>query len=560
MIDRLTLPRALECAAQTAIGYRHIAESGEERAQPYRDLFERARRIAGALRTPGFAPSDPVAIIVPESDGFLAALLGASVGGLIPVPIYPPAQLAQLDLYTQITGPTLRASGARLIVTTAKLWPAIEGLRLESATLQAIVPLESLDGSPLDPHPAALDDPALIQFTSGSTSEPKGVVLTHRSIAANIAAIGGPEGLAFDERDSGVSWLPLFHDMGLIGMALSALYFRRPTTFLSPVAFLKRPIEWLRAISRFRATVSFAPNFAYDLCVRRVKDRDLEGLDLSCWRVAGCGAEPIRAETLEAFARRFEAAGFRATSFAPSYGMAEHTLAITLSPPGRGPIIDTVRAAAAAGRQVAMPCSPDEPGATRFVGCGRPCASHRLRIVDEDGREVGEREIGEILVTGPSLMRGYFGQDELTRAVVEDGWLRTGDLGYTADGELFVSGRKKDTIVLKGRNYYPQDLEWIVAGLPGVRKGGAVAFSTAGANGRDCLVLMVEPAGTAPLEALPAQVRRRIMDATGLFVDRVVVVPGGTIGRTTSGKLQRARARAQYGSGELDGCLIDTVS
>lgn len=559
MIDRLTLPQALERAAETVTGYRHLADDGEERAQSYSDLLDRARRIAGALCAAGLAPHDPVAIIVPESDRFLAAFLGASVGGLLPVPIYPPAQLARLDLYAQTTGPTLRAARARLIVTTAKLQPAIEGLRSESAALQAIVPLEALDGPPLEPHPAVLDDPALIQFTSGSTSEPKGVVLTHRSIAANIAAIGGPDGLAFDERDSGASWLPLFHDMGLIGMALSALYFRRPTTFLSPVAFLKRPIEWLRAISRYRATVSFAPSFAYDLCVRRVKDRDLDSLDLSCWRVAGCGAEPIRAETLEAFARRFETAGFRATSFAPSYGMAEHTLAITLAPPGRGPLVDTVRATGAAGRKVARPCSPDEPGATRLVGCGRPCAGHRIRIVDEDGREVGEREIGEILVTGPSLMRGYFGQEALTRAVVEEGWLRTGDLGYTADGELFVCGRKKDTIILNGRNYYPQDLEWIVAGLPGVRKGGVVAFSAEGANGGDCLVLMVESAGTAPLDALPAQIRRRIMDATGLFVARVVVVAGGTIGHTTSGKLQRARAREQYESGQLDGCLIDAI-
>jgi fatty-acyl-CoA synthase len=348
------------------------------------------------------------------------------------------------------------------------------------------------------------------------------VALTHANVSANIDAFLGPSAVAASSEDVGVSWLPLNHDMGLVGMALGALYTQRTCVLLPPEMFVRRPAEWLRAITRHRATVSFAPNFAYDLCVRRVKD--LDGLDLSSWRIAGCGAEPIHPPTLAAFARKFAPVGFRETSFLPSYGLAEHVLAATFAPRGR-------------------PLRTENS----LVSCGAPLPGHAIRIVDEDKQPVPERRVGEILLSGPSVMLGYYHEDEPGDAI-EDGWLRTGDLGYLADGELFVCGRAKDVIIAHGRKYHPQDLEWAVDDLAGVRRGRVVAFGTAGAGRADRVVMVVEPNGTVAAASLTEMVRRRIGDLFGLYVDEVAIVPSGTVGRTTSGKVQRAATRERWAS------------
>src|SRR4029077_936929 len=407
-------------------------------------------------------------------------------------------------------------------------------------------------GPPLSKsEPIDLDAPALLQFTSGSTSQPKGVVLSHASISANVAAIGGAAGLAFGPDDVGVSWLPLFHDMGLIGQALSTVYFNGWTVFLSPMAFLKRPVEWLRAISRHRGTVSFAPNFAYEMCVRRIKDAELDGLDLSSWRVAGCGAEPIQAATLEAFAAKFARIGFHAASLVAAYGLAEHTLAVTLGPRGRGLRVDAVHASDLVAHGRAVPCSPDSPDASLLVGCGRPFPDHGLRVVDDGGRPVGERTVGEILVSGPSVMRGYVSGADGTTGVVPVGWLATGVLGYLADGELFVCGRRKEMIIVGGRNYFPQDIERVVYEVPSIRAGGVAAFAATAPGHPDRAVVVVETRGPVSADALQTEVRRRVLQATGLAVDEIVLAPNGTIDRTTSGKLRRAELRERYAAGTL---------
>jgi fatty-acyl-CoA synthase len=318
--------------------------------------------------------------------------------------------------------------------------------------------------------------------------------------------------------------------MGLVGMALGPLYSSRPAVFLPTHRFVRRPAEWLRAISRHRATVSFAPNFAYDLCVRRINDRDLSGVDLSCWRVAGCGAEPIHAPTLTAFAERFRAFGFREMSFLPGYGLAEHVVAATFAPRGR-------------------PIRTDGP----LVSCGVALPDHRLRIVDEHGGELPEREVGEITLAGPSVMQGYYENGALTRETLSDGWLSTGDLGYLADGELYVCGRTKDLIIANGRKLHPQDLEWGVDELAGIRRGRTVAFGTEDADGCARLVMVVEPNGTVDGEQLVAGVRRRMADLYGLYVDDVVIAPSGTVARTSSGKVQRALTKARYERGEIAG-------
>jgi acyl-CoA synthetase (AMP-forming)/AMP-acid ligase II len=301
-------------------------------------------------------------------------------------------------------------------------------------------------------------------------------------------------------------------------------------------------------MTRHRGTVSFAPNFAYDLCVRRVKT--LDGLDLSNWRVAGCGAEPIHPPTLAAFAEKFAAAGFRETSFLPCYGLAEHVLAATLPPRGRRPRTEHVSADDLASRRVAVPY--DGTGRSLpLVSCGSPLPEHRIQIVGDDSRPVPERQVGEILLAGPSVMLGYYKQAELTAQTIRDGWLHTGDLGYLSGGELFVCGRAKDIIIVNGRKYHPQDLEWAVDAIGGVRRGRVVAFGAADVGRADRVVIVVEPSGTVPSDVLTDRIRQEIGDLFGLYVDDVAVVRSGTVGRTTSGKVQRAATKARYERGEL---------
>ena len=544
-----TLPEALARAAQTEIGLTFV-NAGVETRRSYAGLWSQSLSIARSLRAAGLRRGDLVALVLPDAEQFLAALFGASAAGLIPASLPYPATTSDLPRYLDLTTGILRASDARAVITMAALTPSFEQARASCPALELVLSRDSLDAAPgeLDGTPS-LDDIAFVQFTSGSTSAPKGVALTHANLSANIDAFNGPSGVGTTTDDVAVSWLPLNHDMGLVGMALGAVFEARPCVLLSPEGFVKRPIEWLRAIARHRGTVSFAPNFGYDLCVRRVKDRDLDGLDLSSWRVAGCGAEPIHQPTLAAFAARFSDVGFRETSFLPSYGLAEHVLAATFPPRGRRLRTDLVSADGVTARRVAMPHDGTGPSLA-FVSCGSALPGHRLQIVGDDGRPVTERHVGEILLAGPSVMRGYYKQDELTAQTIRDGWLHTGDLGYLSGGELFVCGRAKEIIIVNGRTYHPQDLEWAVEGLGGVRRGRVVAFGATADGHADRVVIVVERSGTVPADVLAGAIRREIGDLFGLYVDEVAVVRSGTVGRTTSGKVQRAATKARYERGE----------
>lgn len=546
-----TLPEALEQAARSEHGYTFVGSGGPVH-RPYSAMYAAARSVAGGLAEAGLRPGDLVAIVLTDSEEFLTTLFGASMAGVIPASLYPPQSTTDHEAYFALTAGALRSAGARVVVTSPSLIDGFERVRAACPSLRLVLSRENLATVPAGRSVApALDDIAFVQFTSGSTSSPKGVALSHRNLCANVDAINGPNGMATTDADSGVSWLPLYHDMGLIGMALGPLYSARPGIFLTTEAFVKRPIEWLRAISTCRATVSFAPNFAYDLCTRRVKDRDLASLDLSCWRIAGCGAEPIHAPTLAAFAERFAPAGFSATSFLPSYGLAEHVLAATFPSRGRHVRVERVSSTALSERRIAIAAADTEQPTCQLVSCGMALPGHRLRIVDGSGRELGERQVGEITLAGPSVMLGYYGDDELTRETIRDGWLHTGDLGYLSDGELFVCGRVKDLIIVNGRKYHPQDLEWGVDGVAGVRRGRVVAFGTGTQGERERVVMVVEPNGTVEAAALVDNVRRRIAELHGVYVDEVAVVPSGAVARTTSGKVQRAATRARYERGEL---------
>jgi fatty-acyl-CoA synthase len=538
-----TLPQALRDAAAGGHGCLFIGAGGADRhatvRRSYAELHAAAHAVARSLRTLGLRTGDLVGLAIDDAEAFLTLLYGASLAGMVPASLHPPGTGRDIDAYCGLTAGVLRASRARGLVTSPGIAERFVRDRSSCPGLDVVVgyeelrALERMPDAGTDEVPSTADEPGLdhlafVQFTSGATSQPKGVALTHRNLCENVNAINGPHGLSTTDADSAVSWLPLHHDMGLVGMALGPLYASRPAVFLRTEAFVRRPAEWLRAISQHRATVSFAPNFAYDLCVRRVRDSDLEDVDLSCWRVAGCGAEPIHAPTLAAFAARFRGVGFRETSFLPGYGLAEHVVAATFAPRERPIRIDN-----------------------GFVGCGRPLPGHRLRIAGTDGRDMPDREVGEIQLAGPSVMQGYFEDGRVARDQIHDGWLRTGDLGYVAGGELYVCGRVKDLIIAHGRKIYPQDLEWGVDELPGIRRGRTVAFGSADAQGRDRLVMIVEPNGTVGAEDIAAGVRRRVADLFGLVVDDVVVAPSGAVARTSSGKVQRALTRARYERGEI---------
>ena len=553
-----TLHEALADAARAGAGYYFPSDSAET-FRPYADIRDEAFRVAHALANAGLRRGDLVGLVLGDAEGFLTALFGASIAGIMPASLYPPATITDLPRYVELITTILRTSAARAVITSRALVPHFEAVRATCPALELVLAREDLVGPSVEPDIVpSLDDVAFVQFTSGSTSTPKGVMLTHRNLTANVDAINGPAGLAPCDTDIGVSWLPLNHDMGLVGMAIAPVYARRPAVLLSPHTFVKRPVEWLRTISRYRGTISFAPNFAYDLCVRRVKDRDLDGLDLSCWRAAGCGAEPIHPPTLDAFARKFAPVGFRATIFLPSYGLAEHVLAATFAPRGRPLRVERVANDNLSCGRVATPASPpakgesgDDTATVSLVSCGRPLPGHLVQIADEQDQPLPERHVGEILLAGPSVMLGYYNQGALTAETIRAGWLHTGDLGYLSDGELYVCGRAKDVIIVNGRKYHPQDLEWAVGDLAGVRRGRVVAFGVIAHGHPDRVVIVIEPSGTVAPDTLTDSVRRRIGDVFGLSVEQVAIVPSGTVARTTSGKVQRSATKARYERGEF---------
>ncbi|MCC7416086.1 MAG: AMP-binding protein [Acidobacteria bacterium] len=549
MIAGATIGEALLAAAGSARGIEAIEHDGCASRIPYASLLADALGIAAALRTRGLATGDRVALVVPEVGDFVRAFFGIAAAGLLPVPLCPPAHAGDLPTWTRQSRHVLQASRASAVIASDGVAALLDVAGLDG---RAILPAGTLRTHAPLAAPVRVDAaaPALLQFTSGSTAAPKGVVLTHASLGANIAAIAGPAGIAARADDIGVSWLPLYHDMGLIGMLLTAVHSRADIVLMSPVLFLKRPTAWLDAISHYRGTVSFAPNFAYDLCLRRVKPSQIDALDLSSWRVAGCGAEPVRTDTLRAFADRFARAGFRESSVMSSYGLAEHSLAVAFS--GGGIREDVVDADRLVREARAVPATGASASVVRIAACGAAFPGHDLRIVDDRGQPLPERHVGAIAARGPSVMQGYFEDPIATAEALRDGWLYTGDLGYLADGRLFVCGRTKELIIRQGRKYHPPDLEAAIAELPGLRSSGILVFGISRLPDDDEVVALVEVRASVPPGQVVDQVRRRVRETAGLELNRVIVAPPGTIPRTTSGKVRRAEARDRVLAGTLE--------
>jgi fatty-acyl-CoA synthase len=393
------------------------------------------------------------------------------------------------------------------------------------------------------------DDPCFLQFTSGSTSAPRGVVVTHRNLIANSRAIMKSVEINPDF-DRAVSWLPLYHDMGLIGFVIVTLIAQMPVIFIPTIAFVKHPGVWMETVHKYRGTITFGPNFAFDLAAKRAA-RNGKNLDLSCLRVLGCGAEPINPKTMESFLAAFTPLGLNANALMPCYGMAEATLAIAFDHLHRPVRKLVINRHAYESRNIALPVRPEDNPKERFelVSCGRTFPSHEIKILDEQGNALPEGRVGEIVFKGPSVTPGYFRNPEASRQLLKDGWLHTGDLGFILNGDLYISGRQKDLVIINGKNYPPQAIEWVVEEIAGIRKGSVVAFSVDG-DSTEKLIIIAETTMTDDAD-LARAVSEQVRSAFGLSVEKVVLVARGSIPKTSSGKLQRRKTKALFEGGYL---------
>ena len=551
--SRLALPDAAETWLDVldfherrqpdAVAIRFFAEHGHEAVFTFADLARDARAIAAGLLERGLEPGEAVALMLPTGPDYFRSFAGIWRAGGVPVPIYPPFRPAQLKEHVRRQAGILGNCQAVYLLATGDLARVAGLLRQQVPSLRDVVAPDALLSAARAPRPALeASDTGLLQYTSGSTSAPKGVVLAHANLLANVRAIGAAVGVRPD--DVTVSWLPLYHDMGLIGAWLGSLYHGIPLVLMSPLAFIGRPVRWLEAIHRHRGTLTAAPNFAYDLCVRRIRDNELEGLDLSSLRGLYNGAEAINPETMERFLDRFSAHGLRREAMMPVYGLAESSVALTFPPLGRGPVIDSIDRQALSRRGRAVPVAPGTPGAVRLVACGRPLPRHEVRIVDDADRELADRQEGHVQFKGPSATSGYLDHPEATARLRHGEWLDSGDLGYIADGELYVTGRAKDIIIKAGRNIYPEELEAAIGELDGIRAGGVAVFARQGEGGEALVVLAETRKTKAESRAeLTSAIEGLTIDLTGMPADEVVLAPPNTVLKTSSGKIRRDACR-----------------
>jgi fatty-acyl-CoA synthase len=533
----VNLAQSLARAAASTSG---VLICGEKFA--YSTLAQRAERAARLLIAKGIRPGDRIGVILPTSAQFYDAFFGCILAGAIPAPMYPPLRLGRLEEYHKKTAAMLRTIDAKLVITDTRV------IKLLGETLAQAKPVlgwvTTLDEDADATLPTiADDDVAFIQFSSGTTSMPKPIPLTHRQIIANIDSfVGVVRGQFPDVTHYAVSWLPLYHDMGLIGALLGAVHFPGPLTLLAPEAFVGDPATWLRAISESRGTVSAAPNFAYSLCVDRVRDEDIKGIDLSCWKMALNGAEPVSPRVIERFIERFAPYGFAAEAMMPVYGLAEATLAVTFGRVVNGRVATSFDAQALARDGAVSSSKADD--VIRLVSLGRalPCAE--VQVADAGGAPVADEHLGRVLIRGPSITDGYLGDPPRPR----DAWMDTGDTGFIYQGELYLYGRTKDMVVVRGRKYAPHDIEHALADLPGMRAGCVVAVGLPGDDGEE-LAVFVERGRDGIIDE--QELQRRVTAACGLNVARVVVLGPGTLPRTSSGKLSRSETRRRFLAGEL---------
>jgi fatty-acyl-CoA synthase len=539
-----TIPEVLKSLSEEKVrGFTFLQEDGNEIFLSFSEIYKRSLHRASVLKSKGFVKGDRIAIIIPDSKDFILTFYGAVLAGIIPVPIYPPFRPDMVQ-YLETAKHILKTSKANALATI----PFLKGRFKKMPVKEILTPDEleqKTDAEAVDEE-VSLDDIAFIQFTSGSTSNPKGVMVTHRNIAHNVRCFMD-EGMQLTPDDVGVSWLPLYHDMGLIGFVFGGTYKNIPIIFMPSLMFIKRTKEWLRLITKYKATITFAPNFAYGLCTARIKDTS--GLDLSSIRAAGCGSEPISYDNLINFARHFKSVNFKENSLLAAYGMAESTLAISFSPLGEGIKAETIDADKLYEEGISVPT--EEGNTIKVVSCGKPFKLHDLAIMNKEGDMLPERQVGEVVVRGPSVTQGYYDNEKVTKDTIVDGWLHTGDLGYIANGDLYVCGRKKEIIIIAGRNYYPQDIEWAVNSVKGIRRGNVIAFGLKHGLTESVAVTAEYRGLKKEEEETKQKIKNAILDKVGIRVDTIELLPPGSLPKTSSGKLQRKKTQELYQSGKL---------
>lgn len=501
-----------------------------------------ARRLLGL----GLVRGDRVALIAETQAAFVEVFFACQYAGLIPVPLPIPMGVGQHATYVDKLRSLLSSCDPAAIVGSEEWLPLVREAAGEDSRA-FILDSADIDALPLadvELQLPAPDDVAYLQYTSGSTRFPRGVMITQRAVMANLHAIS-LNGIKLRPTDSCVSWLPFYHDMGLVGFVLTPLATQLSVDYLRTQDFAMRPLQWLKLISRNRGTVSVAPPFGYNLCLRRCSDADLAELDLKSWRVAGVGAEPIPVKTLNDFAERFGAANFDANAFMPCYGLAEHTLAVSFAAQAGGAQVDVVDRQVLEYQGLAVAPSPQTTAISQFVNCGTALPGHRIEIRSDDGAPMPDRQVGQIWINGPSLMSGYFRDLESHAQLEAEQWLDTGDLGYLLDGNLYVTGRKKDLIIIRGRNIWPQDIEHLAESEPDIRPGDAVAFVAS--NSEDAVIMQVQCRITAQADRdrLVHSLMARIKSEFGINVN-IELVPPQSLPRTSSGKPARAEAKRQF--------------
>ena len=556
-VDATSLVGVLEWHAARHPDRTHIrlvADGRDDEVLTYGALRREAASVAAGLRERQLPPGAPVAIMLPTGREYFTAFFGVLLAGGVPTPIYPPGRPSRLEEHLHRQVGILDNAQAAALITVPAARRLARIVAPQVATLRHVVSVDDLAGASGGATIAAPDPSvtALLQYTSGSTGDPKGVVLSHANLLANIRAMGQAGQIV--PTDVFVSWLPLYHDMGLIGSWLLSLTFGLPFVVLSPLAFLARPVRWLQAIHDHGGSVSGGPNFGYELCLRRIGDAELAGLDLAGWRLAFNGAEPVSPDTVTRFVDRFAHVGLHRGAMTPVYGLAESSVALTVPPLGRGPVIDRVAREPLTRSGRAVPAADDDPNPARFVACGRPLAGHEVRIADRGGATLPERHEGRVEFRGPSATAGYHRNPAATCRLFDGDWLDSGDLGYLAGGQLHLTGRVKDLIIRAGRNLHPSELEEAVGRVAGVRKGCVAVFPVAEPRtGTERLVVLAETRSSEPAERerIRGEVGRVAIDVTGTPPDEVVLAPPGSVPKTSSGKIRRTAAREHYERGQL---------
>jgi len=542
-----TVSDMLSASAGHPSGVTFVGLREEEDRFTWAEVNGRARRAAGALVARGVRKGDRVAIVLRTEPAFLDAFFGALHAGAVPVPLYPPVRLGRMDEYVAATARMLRVSGARVVVTSRTVARILgravagAGAGLDLGVLDAA----ELASGPETVVPRGGSDLALVQFSSGSTVDPRPVALSQANLVAQVESLMGI--IEPTRADVLVSWLPLYHDMGLIGCLLGAVGYPGPLVLIPPEHFLARPALWLRAIGRHRGTISAAPHFAYAYATERVRDGDLDGLSLRSWRIALDGAEPVTVGALQRFGARFAPLGFDPGALMPVYGLSEASLAVTFSPPGRTPLAEGLDPARLAEGEVV-------PGRREVVSVGRPVPGVEVEVRDGEGAPLPERRLGRIHVRGPSVMQGYLGDEGATAGALRHGWLDTGDLGFHARGELFVHGRARDLVIVRGANHAPEEFESALAGIAGLRPGCTVAlgFVPQDGDGEELLVLAERVRGAREDgHALEGAIRAAVLSRTGVKAHTVRLLEPGTLPRTSSGKMRRSEALRRFLAGTL---------